>query len=164
VPPGLPGAPGGGGGTPTDPCAQITGPAAAQGAPISATCPITPTSDGGVDIPLCIDVAQQPSCSSAKSSGPPASTTTTRATGDTSSGANHNRSRDTPAPNGSGDPPNSGSSSDPASSVPAASAHRSGATLPFTGGEVFALLTAGCALAGAGAALARAARRAGVTL
>jgi len=139
-----------GGGTATDPCAQITGPLTAGGAPAAASCPLTPASDGG-DGSLCVDATQHPSCADAKSTDPttttPASTTSTTTRDGETSG------------------PSNGGTADPTTVVAAAGAaqhvsrtHSSSGTLPLTGGAVAGLVTLGGALAASGAALARAAR------
>lgn len=146
----LPGAGGAGETEPTDPCAQIPGPASEQGAPIAATCPVTPASDGGVDIPICIDIAKVATCSEAA-----AVTTTTMSSaggsgpGTGGSGSTATGSSGTAAPTAGGS-----TAGDTSTDV-----RGTGETLPLTGSAIVWLLTIGTALAATGGALARVARR-----
>ena len=148
--PGVPSPPGGSEGA-QNPCAEVVDPATDAGAPIAASCPLTPTSDGGGDGALCVDVALAPSCASTQAVNTTTTTTTSK----------------TPATSPpAGDPSDpTATSADPASAdtsaveAAATTAKKSGGTLPFTGGEVAGLATVGAMLAGCGLTLARAARR-----
>jgi hypothetical protein len=146
-----PGAGGAGKTEPTDPCAQITGPAAEQGAPVAATCPITPSADGGFDIPICIDVALVATCEKTA-----AVTTTTAVSSGGGSG---------PGTGGSGSTATGSSGADAPTPGPTTAGEIStdvrgtGETLPLTGSAIVWLLTIGTALAATGGTLARVARR-----
>jgi hypothetical protein len=136
---------------PTDPCAQITGPAAEQGAPIAATCPIIPSDDGGADIPICVDIAKVATCNRAAS----ATTTTTTTTTTPSSAGTGSTGGTGSAATGSGSSPSGSTATEPSST----STRGTGGTLPLTGSAIVWLLTIGTALAATGGTLARVARR-----
>jgi hypothetical protein len=134
------------GGTP-DLCASITKPLADGGAPIAARCPVRQTSEGGVDVPVCIDIGVIASCDDETASTP------------------------TTAPTGTTDPPSHSttptttraSSSRPAGTTLVEAEHTSsgpgsGSTLPFTGAAVAMIAAIGALCLGSGGALQRFAR------
>jgi hypothetical protein len=135
---------------PTDPCAQITGPAAEQGAPVAATCPIIPSDDGGADIPICLDIAKVATCNQAASV-----TTTTTTSASSAGGADSGTGGNGSTATGSGSSPSGPTATEPSST----STRGTGETLPLTGSAIVWLLTIGTALAATGGTLARVARR-----
>jgi hypothetical protein len=147
--PGITSPPGGSTGT-QNPCADVVDQATESGAPVAASCPLTPTSDGGGDGALCIDVALKPSCTSTQAVNATTTTTTKPSAGSHSSGDPSD-----PAAT-SGDP---ATTNTVAVEAAATTAKKGGGTLPFTGGEVAGLAGLGAMLAASGLALARASRR-----
>jgi hypothetical protein len=140
-----------------DPCAQASGPAADGGAPAVASCPVHRTSDGGVDMPLCIDIAVDATCATAQGVDGSATTTTIASSGgptDSAGGNTGSNAGNDSTGNGDGAP-----GADASAISPSTDTRGTGGTLPFTGGAIVGLVTIGTALAATGGALARVARR-----
>jgi LPXTG-motif cell wall-anchored protein len=140
---------------PTDPCAQVTEPASEHGAPIAATCPITAANDGGVDMPMCVDVAKVATCAKSEAV---TTTTTFSSAGGSGPGSGGWGSTATGAPGTPALPANTGSTVT-GTEVSSTDVRGTGGTLPLTGSAIVWLLTIGAALAATGGALARVARR-----
>jgi hypothetical protein len=136
-----------------DPCKEVTGPLTEGGAPIAASCTVTPTDEGGLDVELCLTIATIATCEASSEPTPSTTTPTTSGSTTTTTSGGGNGGNGTGGTgtggggaSGAGDPSPGGGG---------------GATLPFTGADVGALLALGTALASGGGLLNHLARRRG---
>lgn len=145
---GLAASPGAGGET-QDPCSDATGPATDAGAPLGASCGITPTAEGGVDLELCLTILDLATCEAGAT--PPSTTPTTTGAGGSANGSGSGTAASASARFASGGTNNAAAA--------AGGSGSGGSTLPFTGGAVGALLALGSTLATGGGVAARVLRR-----